>query len=151
MRNKFIALIRNHKIGFLSSYNKALFNEWLKDNEGQKVEIKRVSSKVSDNRRGWYFGAVLPFCKQLVPAWQSLSDEQLHEVLKTEFNGFTIKDKYGNDRKYPLPVANRDVDTEQFDNYILRISEWVRENYAQELPDPQQFKDLMDKAELRQD
>lgn len=149
MRNKFIALIRNHKIGFLSSYNKALFNEWLKDNEGHKVEIKRVSSKVSDNRRGWYFGAIIPFMKQLVGAWSNLSDEQVHEILKTEFNGFTIKDKYGNDRKYPLPVANRDVDTEQFDNYILRISEWVRSNYELELPNPEEFKDLMDKAELK--
>lgn len=149
MRNKFIALIRNGKIGFLSSYNKALFNEWLKDNEGHKIEIKRVSSKVSDNRRAWYFGAVIPFMKQLVGAWQNLSDEQIHEVLKTEFNGFTIKDKFGKDRKYPQPVANRDVDTEQFDNYIMRIAEWVLENYNQTLPDPQQYKDLMDKAELR--
>lgn len=148
MKDKFIAIIKEGKPHFISDYNRARFNDWCKENEGHKIQIKRVSSKVSDNRRGWYFGAVLPFVKQLVPYWQELSDDQLHEVLKTEFNGFVIETKQGK-RKYPLPVANRDVDTEQFDNYILRISEWVRNNYAQELPNPQEFKDLLDKAELK--
>jgi hypothetical protein len=47
-----------------------------------------------------------------------------------------------------LPVANRDVDCEDFDNYILRISEWVRNNYALELPSPESYKKAVDMAEL---
>lgn len=149
MQNKFLAVIKDGKPEFMSDYNRARFKEWCKENEGQKIQIKRTSSKVSDNRRGWYFGAVLKFVKQLVPAWENLSDEQVHEILKTEFNGFTIKDKFGKDRKYPMPVANRDVDTEQFDQFILRIAEWVRNNYALELPCPEVYKEERDKAELK--
>jgi hypothetical protein len=145
MKETFIAQIKNGQPTFLSDYNKARFKEWCKENEGQKIQIKRVSSKVSDNKRGWYFASVIPFMQQLVPYWENLSSEQLHEVLKTEFNGFTIETKQGK-RKYPLPVANRDVDTEQFDNYILRIGEWVRQNYALELPDSESFKEQRDKG-----
>jgi len=145
MRTKFIAMIKDGQLEFLTSYNKSLFKEFLKNNNGHKVEIKRTSSKVSDNRRGWYFAAIVPFMSQLVTSWTNLSDEQVHEILKTEFNGFSIKDKNGNNRKYPMPVANRDVDSEQFDYYILRISEWVRNNYAQELPNPEQYKEERDR------
>jgi hypothetical protein len=145
--SKFIAQIKNGEPCFLTDYNKARFKDWCKENEGQKIQIKRVSSKVSDNRRSWYFGAIVPFLKQLVPYWENLTDEQLHEVLKTEFNGFVIETKTGK-RKYPMPAVNRDVDSEQFDNYILRIAEWVRNNYAQELPDPEMFKQLRDSAQL---
>lgn len=147
MKDKFIAIIKDGKPHFISDYNRARFNDWCKENEGHKIQIKRVSSKVSDNRRGWYFGAVLPFVKQLVPVWQTLTDAQLHEVLKTEFNGFIVETKQGK-RKYPMPVANRDVDTEQFDNYILRIAEWVRSNYELELPNPEEYKTERDSAQL---
>jgi hypothetical protein len=147
MKDTFIAIVKDGKLVF-TDYNRARFNEWLKDNDGHKIQIKRVSSKVSDNRRGWYFAGVLPFVKQLVPTWLELSNDQMHEVLKTEFNGFSIKDKHGRDRKYPMPVANRDVDSEQFDNYILRIAEWVRSNYALELPSPEEYKDLRDRGLL---
>jgi hypothetical protein len=146
MKETFIAIVKDGKLVF-TDYNRARFNEWLKDNDGHKVQIKRVSSKVSDNRRGWYFAGVLPFMKQLVPAWQELTDEQLHEVLKTEFNGFIVETKHGK-RKYPLPVANRDVDTEQFDNYILRIADWVLTNYNLMLPSPEDYKDLRDRGLL---
>jgi len=58
MRTKFIAMIKDGQLEFLTSYNKSLFKEFLKNNNGHKVEIKRTSSKVSDNRRGWYFAAI---------------------------------------------------------------------------------------------
>lgn len=144
---KFIAMVEKGKLSFLTDFNKARFQQWLKENEGQKVQIKRVSSKVSDNRRGWYFGGIIPFVKELVPQWQTLTDDQMHEVLKTEFNGFVIETKKGK-RKYPMPVANRDVDSEDFDNYILRIAEWVRNNYALELPSPDEYKRLIDSPQL---
>jgi hypothetical protein len=149
MRNNLIFIIKDKKLS-TSDYNQAWFKDYLKDieHEGEKWQLNRVSSKVSDNRRGWYFGAVLPFVKRLVPAWQELSDDQMHEVLKTEFNGFSIKDKHGRDRKYPMPVANRNADTEQFDQFILRIADWVRSNYALELPDPQSYRDLLDRGEI---
>lgn len=144
---KFIAQVEKGKLSFLTDYNKARFQQWLKENEGQKVEIKRVSSKVSDKRRGWYWGGIIPFMKRLVSSWAELTDEQLHEVLKTEFNGFIVDTKQGK-RKYPMPVANRDIDSEQFDNYILRIAEWVRNNYALELPSPEEYKRLIDNPQL---
>ena len=148
MKELFIAQVKDKKLNFLTDYNKVRFQQWLSENEGQKVQIKRVSSKVSDNRRGWYWASIIPFMKTLVPAWDSLSDDQLHQVLKTEFNGFVVETKHGK-RKYPMPVANRDVDSEEFDNYILRIAEWVRNNYAQELPNPDEYKEKRDSAELK--
>lgn len=148
MQQKFLAIIKNGKPEFMSDYNKARFNDWCKENEGQKIQIKRVSSKVSDNRRGWYWAGIIPFVKKLSKNWEFLTDEQLHEVLKTEFNGFTILDKKGNKRKYPMPVANRDTDTDVFDEYVARIAEWVRTQYNLELPNPEDYKEQRDSAEL---
>jgi len=38
--------------------------------------------------RGYMFGAVIPFLKRIVPDWQSLTNDQVHEILKKNFNYF---------------------------------------------------------------
>lgn len=95
-----------------------------------------ITTKVNDDQRGWYYAGIIPFLQKLVPQWEHLSVEQVHEVLKTEFNGFTITDKNGNKRKYGQSVANNTVNNKAFDQYIKRIEEWVRSNYGIELPEP---------------
>lgn len=139
---------QNGGINMGSDYNRSRFVEYLKKHEGRKFQIKPIAGGVSDNRRGWYRAGVIPFLQELVPSWANLSEDQVHEVLKTEFNGFTVIDKKGNTRKYGQSVSSRDVSSDKFDDYILRISEWVRNNYGQELPDPENYKYMRDTHQI---
>lgn len=100
--------------------------------ENCKKEIKTVSN----DQRGWYWAGIIPFLQTLVPQWKGLTTNQVHEVLKTEFNGFTIEDKFGNKRKYGQSISSNQVGNKKFDQYLLRIAEWVRNNYALEIPEP---------------
>ena len=144
----FIVQIKNGRIGFLSEYNKARFNDYLKENDNQKLQIKPVSPKVSDEARGYYWGAIIPFLKTINQSWKNLSNDQIHEILKCEFNGFEVD--YGNGviKKYGQSIVNGDVDNKKFQNYILRIADWVMENYNQEMPDPEEYKKFRDSGRV---
>jgi hypothetical protein len=148
----FIFQVKNSKPDFLSEYNQARFKQELKDNEGRKYRISPVSPSISENKRGWYFGAVVPMLRQLNPSWTDLSDEQVHEILKVEFNGFEALGIDGQKKKYGLSAVSSDVPVEIFDNYILRIAEWVKENYGGiSLPDSEYYKKNRDSAPMIND
>lgn len=145
----FIIQIQNGKIGFLSKYNKQRFEQYLRENNGQKLSIKPVAPKVSDRARGYYYGAVIPFLKTINASWSNLTNEQLHEVLKAEFNGFEVTGLDGSVKRYGQSICNKDVDSPKFQNYLLRIADYVMENYNQMMPDPEEYKAFIDSAPLR--
>ena len=137
----FIFQAKDGKADFLTDYNRASFYDELKKNEGKKYRVKQVTPSVSDNRRGWYFGAVIPFLRDLNGAWKELSNDQIHEILKQEFNGFQALGIDGKVTTYGMSAVASDVSSEVFDNYILRISEWLNENYGGlQLPDSEHYK-----------
>lgn len=137
----FIFQAKEGKPDFLSEYNRDRFRAELRKNDGKKYRITPVTPDVSEEKRGWYYGAIIPFMKELNPHWSDLTSDQLHEVLKQEFNGFEARGIDGEWKKYGMSAVAGDVRTEIFDNYILRISEWVKENYGgMTLPDPEHWK-----------
>jgi hypothetical protein len=152
MSDSFIFEARQGRINFLSDYNRARFAEHLKANEGRKYRIEPVVPTVSDNRRGWYWSAVLPFMKSLNVAWQDLDDDQVHEILKQEFNGFEATGIDGKVKKFGVSAVASNTSVKVFDNFILRLADWVNENYGMTLPDPENYKkNYRDVAEAKID
>ena len=95
------------------------------------------TKKVNDPQRGWYRASTLPYLKKLVPQWQPLTLDELHSVLKQEFNGFEAMGLDGKVTVYGQSVSKNTTNNKVFEQYTLRIKEWVRENYGLELPEPQ--------------
>jgi hypothetical protein len=147
----FIIQAKNGKIGFLSKYNKNRFYDYLKENDGCKFSIKPVSAKVSDEARGYYWGALIPFLKDINPSWKHLTNDQVHEVLKQEFNGFQVTYSNGEVRKYGQSVCSKEIDTPKFQNYLLRITDYVIENYGLQIPDLEEYKKFRDKHFEKED
>ena len=144
----FIAQINDQgKVDFLTDYNRARFKDWCKENTGAKIKIKPVSHTVSEKRRAWYWGAIIPFMKELHSVWDNYTDEQVHELIKLEFNGYDLIGIDGSKRRVGLGVVNSRSEVENFDNFILRLDNYVNENFGMSLPDPELFKRERDEGE----
>ena len=152
MSDHFIFEAKGGKPDFLSQFNKNRFYEEMKSNEGRKYRIEPVTPEVSDKRRGWYWSAVLPFIKSINPAWIDLTNDQVHEILKQEFNGFEAEGVDGKVKKFGMSAVASDVKVKIFDNFILRLAEYVKENYGgMTLPDSEHYKKHRDSGETIKD
>jgi hypothetical protein len=131
------------------SLDNVLVRQFIRDNEGQDIELRKIRKTVSDELRGYYFGAILPFLKQIEGQWKTISEDQLHEIMKKEFNYFeawSVKNK--RKERYGQPVANGKADSGKMMEFIIRIGDWVRENYGVELPNPEDYKEIRDSGRL---
>ena len=144
----FLATLTDKGLKFGSDYHRALFLDFSTKNQGRVVRIKLAKGGVSDNRRGWMFGAIIPFLKELVPPWRELTDDEVYSVVKTEFGGFYAEGIDGKVKKFAGSLSSKEADSERFDNAVLLLAEWVRNNYGQELPDPEEYKRKLDNPVL---
>lgn len=138
---------------FQSEYNRIRYKEFLKKNPGMLFEIKPRGNPVSDQMRGYMFGAVIPFLRQVDPnAWQSDDDEQVYEMLKKNFNYFEAYNPVTKRvERYGQSVMNRSMKNAKAMEFVMRIADWVMENYGQTLPDPEEYKRWRDSAPLLDD
>lgn len=146
----FAPIIKNGEMDFGSEYNEAKFRQFLADNNGKKLKISKFENPVSDEMRGYVFGAMIPFLRQVDPtAWGIMSDDQIYEVLKKNFNYFEAfnpltkrKERYG---QSVLNMSCKNVKAMEF---VQRVANWVLENYGQDLPNPEEYKKFRDSAPL---
>lgn len=108
-----------------TEHNRARFRQDLKDNDGARYRIERLSPESRD-QRGFYHGAVLPLWAFLDGNdWRDHNTlEHYHHEAKKEFNGDIIiragkKEKFGKSTK---GVLNR--------GYLDRIIDFLEEQYA---------------------
>lgn len=134
----------------MTDYQKADFHDYCKKHPEVIFRLEPSSNPVSDNMRGYYYGAVLPFMRQLIPQWQDLADEELHEILKKAFNFFEAfnpvtkrKERYG------MSVMAGDKQNRKAMDYLERIGNWVEENYDQRLPNPEEWKEFRDSVKMK--
>jgi hypothetical protein len=143
---KFIAKIENKGMKF-EPHVRNMFVDFLASHDGDDLEIthRKKRRSVTDNLRGYYFGAIVPFIKGLDENFEKMTPEQVHDVLKYEFNGFSL---YNPISKKEIKIAqgamNETCNTQDAFVYIEKIRRWVAENYGQELPDPIKYKELRD-------
>lgn len=147
MSNVCIAIARNKKLYFPSEYGEVHFRMFLEKYEGRKIEIKLSRNPVSDEMRGWYYAAVLPTVKSLVPQWSHLSNEEVHEILKKNFNYVEAWNPITNrNERFGKSVMSDESNTLMAIDYIEKIRQWCLENYATDLPDPEKYKKWRDSA-----
>lgn len=120
--------------------------------EGKSVslEITPLRGKVSSKLRGYYFGVVIPTVKHTIPEWRDISDDNLHEILKKLFNGFNFFNPITKrTERIGRGTMNNERDTARAMEFIDSIATWLANEYRVNLPDPKEYKDLRDSAQLK--
>jgi len=139
-----------------------MFIDHLKENDGDYLEIipRKKKATVSDELRGFYFGAWLPFIKNLDDHLKTYSIDELHSFLKEEFNG---TDMYNPISKKETRIVNsimdNNVKTNEAFMYMEKIRRWVAESRGEEMPNAQEynlardlhFEDKIEKVEYPQE
>jgi len=125
-----------------SDYNRARFKDWLKKNEGVPLRIETSLNPVSDNMRGYVFNALIPFMRGLDYGWNSIeTDEDIYEVLKLQFNFKEITNPVTGERqRVGQSTLNKSCRNKLAMEFIMRIANYVMDNYGQSLPDPEEYK-----------
>lgn len=145
----FIIKIKNGDLDFKSDYNGARFRDWAKKNEGKLVKLEPVAAKVSENFRKYYFGAVIPFIQKLVPEWSGIDADDVHEILKKNFNGFVAFNPFTKrNERFSKSAFSTESTGKRAALYLLRLATWVEEEYGEMLPDPEEYKRIIGDAAL---
>lgn len=131
-------------------YNRRRFKDFLKKNPGILIDIAPKANPVSDQMRGYIFGALVPFMRQIDPgAWESMDDDQIYEVLKKNFNYFEAFNPLTKRvERYGQSLLSTGKKNKKAMEFIMRVGEWVLENYGMTLPDPEEYKQWRDNAPL---
>ena len=138
---RFIAQIKNKGMVFAPQVRN-MFIDHLAENDGDYLEIKPRKKKttVSDDLRGFYWGAWLPFIKNLDDHFKTYSIDDLHDFLKYEFNGTDVYNPINKkESRIVKSIMQNNVSTQHAFIYMEKIRRWVAENYGEEMPDADQF------------
>lgn len=147
-----LAIAKNKQLFFPSPYGEQHFRQFLEKYDGRKIEIRLAKNPVSDDMRGWYYVAVLPTVKSLVPQWAELSNDDVHEILKKNFNYIEAYNPVTKrNERYGKSVMSGESNTALAMDYIEKLRQWCLENYATDLPDPDKFKAWRDSAPMLKD
>lgn len=128
----------------MSDYSAARFRQDLKDNDGARYEIKRISAE-SRQQRKFYHGGVLTLWAYLNGYDYRDSDvlEWMHEEAKREFNGKVVM------RDGKPTKRGESTKGELSQGYVDRIVDYLEENYGidrMQVLDPEHFKDFRDRV-----
>ena len=131
-------------------YNEARWRDFCKTND-KELRIEVAKNPVSNALRNYFWGAVIPTVRQTIHEWEYLDDEDLNQILKKNFNGFTFYNVFTKrTEKVGRSAMSGESNTARAMLFVERIGEWLASEYGVELPSPDEFKQKMDMAELRQ-
>ncbi len=140
----FIAKITNKQtLNFGSPYNQARFRDWAAKNIG--MEVKLIPSDIPTNEmRGYYFGAIVPAIAESSSQDYKSPEvlQEIHELLKTEFNGKFIKDFIKGGMK-KISLSTTRLNKSGFSEYLNRITAWMSENQIP-VPDSNLYREWHD-------
>lgn len=146
----FLLKIKNGKPSHGSEHNQARFYEFCRNHEGKWLRVELNKNPVSDGVRGYYFGAVLQTVRSVVPEWASLSNDDLHEILKKMFNYFDFFNPITKrTERVGRSAMSDESNTARAMDFVEKIRLWLAEDYLTELPSPDEHKKLLDNAELK--
>jgi hypothetical protein len=151
MPNTYIFTSNGTGMDFQSDTQRALYVQDLKENVGKKYKIERVLKTVSDEMRGYYFGAVLPVVKTTCDEWNNLSSEEVHEIIKKmlfyfeAYNPMTKRVE-----RFGRSVMKKDDfnNTQKAMEFIDIIGDYLAQ-CGLSLPDINEWKRIRDSAETR--
>lgn len=151
MRNVYLAKSENGRLSLGSETNRALFAQDLKDNIGANYRIERVLKTVSDELRGYYFGAIIPVVRSTCDQWEDKSGEEVHEIIKKmlfyfeAYNPMTQRVE-----RFGRSVMKKDDfnNTAKAMEFIDVVSDYIVQ-CGREVPNPEEYKRIRDSAGLR--
>ena len=133
-----------------SDFQMADFHDFSLAHPKLKYRLTPAKNPVSNDVRAWYFGAIIKTIKATVPQWNTLSDEEVHEILKKMFNFFEFHNPLTNrTERCGKSAVGSESNTERAMDYIEKIRVWLAEEYKTELPDPEEYKRKLNSAELK--
>lgn len=145
MAATFLATAKKGQLTF-SEYGAVAFRMWIARNEGHKFEIKKAKHPVSSALRAWYWAAVVPHFNSL-EGWQNLSPEEVHEILKLEFNSASVLNPVSKKvENIPQTIMSDESNTTKAMEFIERLRQYSLENYSKDLPLAEEYKKLADAA-----
>lgn len=147
----FLVSAKEKKIEFHSDTHRAMFLDFLSDSQkgNKKIKIEWAKNPVSDKLRSWYWGAIIPTIKSAIPEWQSLQDDDVHEICKKMFEYFDFYNPLTKrTERCGRSVMGRESNTVRSMAYIEKIQEYFAENYNLTLPSPEEWKEARDSAPM---
>lgn len=143
----FIAKIIKKTLIFKSDFHRSLFGDFLKENEGKDVRIELTKNSVSDNLRGYYFGAIIPSIQAVIPEWKEMNGDDVHEILKKMFNYFECFNPVTKRvERFGRSAMGIESNTERASDFIEKIRVWFAEDYKMDLPSSDEYKKIRDLA-----
>ncbi|MEK7180116.1 MAG: hypothetical protein AAB706_01460 [Patescibacteria group bacterium] len=132
---KFNAYSKNGEFSLGSQFNRSRFKDFLRKNDGIRLEITPITPESSKQRR-YYHGAVIPLIAYYQEGMHHTNPEdlaQIHEWLKCEFNGEMVLIK-GKAHKVGKSTRGGLV------GYLEPILDWMSEQgYKTELLNPTNY------------
>jgi len=138
---RFLAQIKNKGMQFAPQVRN-MFIDHLAENDGDYLEIipRKKKATVSDELRGYYFGAWLPFIKNIDDHFKTYSIDELHKFLKYEFNGTDMYNPISKkETRIVKSIMESNIKTSEAFMYMEKIRRWVAENYGEEMPNAQEY------------
>lgn len=142
MKALFVFKASQGKQDFGSEFNEARLRQYLKEHDGQLFGIVPKTAVVTDTMRGYCFGALIPFLRQIDRgAWAEMTDDQVYEMLKKQFNYFEAFNPFTKRKeRYGQSIMSKSVANQKAKEFISRIDDWVTEQYDQTIPDAEEYK-----------
>jgi len=113
--------------GQLSDSAEVQFLAELAHHDGKDIciTVERKRKKRSLNQNQYYWGVVVPACKQiLVEYGNDVDDEEVHSFLKEHVGKLTGSVVDGKGRR-AITKSSAALSTSEFEQYILRIIVWA--------------------------
>lgn len=132
---KYYAIAHNGSMK-MNDYTRGLFIEMLKENEGARLEIIKLTPE-SDNMRAYFEGAIVPFItfhQEGMNHRNSKDCRKVREWMKDEFNGETVI-VAGKAKRVTASTVGR------LKYFIEKCMDWMGEQgYKIELLNPDDYK-----------
>lgn len=132
---KFHAIAQGGRLN-MNEYTKKMFIDFLRENEGMRVEIKSLTPE-STQLRGFFEGGIVPFITYFQHGMNHRDYKDIHKVrewLKTEFNGDIV---VLGGKQHKITKSSKGVLKE----FIERVLDWAGEQgYPIELLNPDEYK-----------
>lgn len=149
MRVFIATAMSNGTLFFKTEYNRNLFKDWLKEIAGKEVRIELAKNPVSDEMRGYYFGAVLPEVRKTCDKWKDLDSDELHEIMKKQFNFFEAwNSKTNRMERFGRSAMSEKSTTQEAMNFLQDIAGYLAE-CGRAMPDPEVYKRFINSAPLK--
>lgn len=147
MRDVFNLKIKNGKLTFRTPYHKALFNDFVKLNEGKKIKVS-ISDSVSSQLRKFFEGAIVPYfaLQHFVVdpqnnQWCIMPYKEARECLKREFNPTFFRDITG--KSVMEGKSTNELNKKEFVGFVERCLQYFDQN-GYEVPISEEYNQWVD-------